>query len=180
MATARTDAEAERVPLGGLERDRFYREAIEDWKKMRADDPSRALQLLLGTREATGQWLGDAEEARRHLASTENPSLTLTDAVAQTPVRQQLSAACGEFIRTAEELVSNRDPHDPPLGPDIGEDAFDMDDMSTDSDEYRAGRNGIEPRADDGAGNGSETLTSPPDSDEERNPPEWVGMLLER
>ena len=180
MATARTDAEAERAPLGGLERDRFYREAIEDWKKMRADDPSRALQLLLGTREATGQWLGDAEEARRHLASTENPSLTLGEAVAQTPVRQQLSAACGEFIRTAEELVSNRDPHDPPLGPDIGEDAFDMDDMSTDSDEYRAGRNGIEPRADDGAGNGSETLTSPPDSDEERNPPEWVGMLLER
>ena len=147
---------------------------------MRADDPSRALQLLFGTREATGQWLGDAEEARRHLASTENPSLTLGEAVAQTPVRHQLSAACGEFIRTAEELVSNRDPHDPPLGPDIEEGACDADDMSTDSDEYSAGLHGTEPGVDGEAGGGSETLTSPPDSDEERNPPEWGGMVPER
>ena len=55
-----------------------------------------------------------------------------------------------------------------------------MGDMSADSGEYSAGLCGIEPGADDGAGIGSETLTSPPDSDEERNPPEWVGMLLER
>ena len=60
-----------------------------------------------------------------HLANTENPSLTLGAAVAQTPIRQQLPAACGEFIQTVEfeELVRNRDPHacphDPLLGPGI-------------------------------------------------------------
>ena len=63
MAEARTDAEAERNALGGLLRLRFHQAAMEDWTEMRTNDPDQALQLLLGTRDATERWLGDSEDA---------------------------------------------------------------------------------------------------------------------
>ena len=72
----------------------------------------------------------------------------------------------------AEKLVSDRDPHAPPLGPDEEAGWHDMNGSSSDSGEDSTSHCGSEPRSDDAAGADPETLTSPADSDEDADPPE--------
>ena len=68
MAEARTLARSERGPLEGTGWVHHCQEAAQDWDRLRESDPGQALGILLGTRDATERWLGDAEPASQHLS----------------------------------------------------------------------------------------------------------------
>ena len=109
VAEARTLSRSERGPLEGTGWVHHCQEAAQDWERLRESDPGQALGILLGTRDATERWLGDAEPASRHLSRSGEPSLPLSSVVEQSRARQELSAACGAFIRKADSLVRGRE-----------------------------------------------------------------------